>query len=333
MLVRLIGTVYNRTIAKKYTEKYIHTKYGKYIPANHNLTDAETLRLSYDIVSDLVKVKHKDLCKQIKRTFSIDIEKYIRGYHIVNMLNEKNANGKIYTLIPSKDLLSSTKHRFEHRHILKIQDNRKHLGLALEYETHMQHMFNKCKLAPKIIKEYHIALPKGRRRVSVVIMDKYRDATVKYMLDNRNVSKSDLDALYNEIVAILNTMCKHNLIHGDLHWDNIGIEFDEKLKKTLRYKFSLLDFGQSTKGKCDLRVEILQLLRTLFLFNFKQSTIDYLENKLYKLYKSLFKERLDKKYSGPYGYDKMSGKYWSMYINDIHNVHEKQYAKKIHIHT
>jgi tRNA A-37 threonylcarbamoyl transferase component Bud32 len=332
----LLGIFYDAKILRKYaTEKYIHANYGKVIDDEHVIQPPAVEKITFDILSDIIRIKHKEACARIKRLFSVDIEKYIRNYRIVKEFKEGNAYGTIFTVVPAKDLSSSTKHRFEHRHILKIQDNRKdNMGLALEYEAHVHRMFNKYKLAPRIFVEHHVALPKSRRRISIVVMDKYRDATTKSMLNGRDVSPNVLDHVYKNIVHILGVMCRHNLVHGDLHWDNIGVEFDEKLKSSFRYRFNLLDFGQSAYGtKCDRRLELLQLLRTLRKFDFTKSTVDYLEKKLYGLYKSISKhDRVDMTPKGPYGYEKVQYKLWNEYMDTIHEKQKLKYAKKLKLY-
>ncbi len=87
-----------------------------------------------------------------------------------------------------------------------------------------------------------------------------------------------LNYMLESIGLIIDQMCRKNLIHGDLHWDNIGFQNKESQSKTVIGDFAIfegdviafrvsplvIDFGFSKEGKCMPGLEIIQLIRTLF---------------------------------------------------------------------
>jgi predicted unusual protein kinase regulating ubiquinone biosynthesis (AarF/ABC1/UbiB family) len=88
-----------------------------------------------------------------------------------------------------------------------------------------------------------------------------------------------LDNILETVELILDKMCEKNLIHGDLHWGNIGFQDMYSQSRSVLANFSiisnnnsithhvaplLIDFGFSKRGSCKPDIELAQLIRTLF---------------------------------------------------------------------
>lgn len=97
-------------------------------------------------------------------------------------------------------------------------------------------------------------------------------------------------------------LCGLGLVHGDLHWDNVGFQDG---------KMMLIDFGWSSNMPCKKEFEYFQLYRTLGLIPINNSNRNYLQQKLRKILNDLNVE--------------ISGNINEQYLN----IHEK-YAKKFY---
>lgn len=289
----------------------------------HNVSDEALMRVAFDVFSAIVKDHHKKCVVEIKKLFGIDILKYLNGFIIAKRLNAKNAFGTLYFIYQPSYFKPNTKDRFAYRHILKIQNSRLDEP-GLKYEAFMQKRFAKCGLAPKILYDYHMVL--HGKKLGIIIMEKYSGNTIPQILERNTLSSNELNQVYTTLIRMLELMCKHNLIHGDLHWDNIGV-IEDPTARPLRFRYSLLDFGQSSVGKCDLRVELLQLLRTLRMFSFKQGNIRYLEDKLYAYYMNRFKhDKLHKTPNGNYGYIATHRRAWDAYMDNVYMRNAVKYG-------
>ena len=122
---------------------------------------------------------------------------------------------------------------------------------------------------------------------SVIKMSKLSMITLGKVLQTRQ-SDQFLNNIFAFIYALIDTLCAHNYVHGDWHWENFSLEkaqrgdnfafefIDEDvapyyLTKKLMYPQPqvqylqpvLLDFGMAANLPCNPQLEILQLLRTL----------------------------------------------------------------------
>lgn len=98
-------------------------------------------------------------------------------------------------------------------------------------------------------------------------------------------SEEILDHIFTELIGLIEYMCKHNKIHGDLHYGNIIIKGQEKLM--------LLDFGFASESKCNVELSLLQLIRTTFPeitggSRTLRRNMTHLRSKLLALYNTLF---------------------------------------------
>jgi tRNA A-37 threonylcarbamoyl transferase component Bud32 len=91
-----------------------------------------------------------------------------------------------------------------------------------------------------------------------VFIQKFEEDLKSYLTVRR--SDIDLDDIILQIKNIINILCANNMIHGDLHWENIGYILNNRGKKVLK----LIDFGWSIDNKkCKPVLEYLQLYSTL----------------------------------------------------------------------
>lgn len=103
----------------------------------------------------------------------------------------------------------------------------------------------------------------------------------------------DLDIILRLVLSLLREMHSHKISHGDYHWKNIGIKYDENKKK---FDMMVLDleFGEFNSNE---RLDMLQLLRSL---DKKYSDINennslYLRNKLIQIYNRCFHDTIQEK--------------------------------------
>lgn len=107
-----------------------------------------------------------------------------------------------------------------------------------------------------------------------------------------------LDYVIYALDKTITALCRNQLIHGDLHWGNIGFQtvasnpyddidvipiYDSNGRIVSGVAPLLIDFGLSSKGKCNPDLEIAQLLRTLspkYMPKVDSKTRDYLYVKL-----------------------------------------------------
>lgn len=318
LLTRVYGKIGNDYITKRLLMKYQIPEY--------NSPDSEFISLAYDIVSDIFLKEHRHHANILNRKlnkYSTNIEASIKGYKICGKLKSDNSNGDLYFMYPNSDFIRSQKPRFARRFILKVHEKTR--GQCLEFEAHMHKLFSKHDLAPVLLRDRHF-ISRNNTAFGILIMEKYNQNTVEQWLADVTLEKDVLHYVYTEIIRILDAMCLHNLTHGDLHWGNIGLVFDENDTRPIRFKLKLLDFGQSSVGKCDKKVELIQLLRTLNpvyhgKHPFKQSNAKYLEDKLYQYFVSLYPEEKLKKGM----YEAHSSRIWHKYSATVQAPQTRKY--------
>jgi predicted unusual protein kinase regulating ubiquinone biosynthesis (AarF/ABC1/UbiB family) len=117
-------------------------------------------------------------------------------------------------------------------------------------EVQAQQKFAEVSLAPRVISA-DIITPE----LACITMKRIT-GTLENLLQ-QNIPNSLLDAIVAEIFVMLQVMCKRQLVHGDMHWGNIGyIEC-----RSGRIKLQFIDFGFSDYGLCDPSLEIAAMLR------------------------------------------------------------------------
>jgi len=323
----MVHRVYGDQFKTIVNTSYVHKKYAALLPSNVNSPERDYKVAAAGIFSEIVQSNHKKYALDIQRKFGINIEKYLHGYKIAKNIGVQSAYGTLYFVYAPANFDPAKGAFFARRHVLKIQKNRRgEFGLA--YEAHVHKKFAAHGLAPKIMHDHHLRLH-DNVELGIMIMDKYSQNTVESMF-KRDLSKFDFDMIYEGVIRILNKLCAHGLIHGDLHWGNIGIEFNERApNKDWPFTLSLLDFGQSTEAKCNMRLELLQLLRTISMMQFKNKNMRvYLEHKLYNYYKSKFKDGLKMQFGGSQGYENYHGVEWNRNIEKIFSPKAAAYLRK-----
>jgi hypothetical protein len=223
---------------------------------------------------------NKNLCTAIEDMIpkeclgNMKVVKYLGGGHYGKVLSlcKDNNNGqckaiKIILANPDTDYVSPDK------------------------EISNQKYASTQRLAPKI----HRMCRQDTARF--ILMDKV-DGVFEMLLRNKK-HDWELDVVFDEIKLLLKRLCKTNITHGDLHWGNVGymIKTDDDTKKSYA-DIILIDFGHSYIGKCNTRLDLIQLIRTS---NHDMTPVshpynlDYLYKKLFKLYVKKYNNSLREK--------------------------------------
>ena len=141
------------------------------------------------------------------------------------------------------------------------------------------------------------------------------DGIMEQLLDHP-VSQEVLDNVVRFVVMVIKQLCKDNLIHGDLHWENFGYRWVLTPNGGLTVQPILIDFGSSASAPCNPKLEVLQLLRTLdpeMPGKFNESNAAYIHDLLHKIYVKSY-GRLTKSFD-TYDrlYSKILDKHYEMY--------------------
>jgi hypothetical protein len=165
---------------------------------------------------------------------------------------------------------------------LKLQ-HVKNVSVFME-EIEMQKLFHNHGLAPPI-HGYAIYTHKGNK-VGVIKMGKI--VTTLSSLLRQRLSESVLHTLIDSTLDFIEVLCNNNLVHGDMHWDNIGINVGLDEKGEVNIYPVLIDFGWSSDGECRPELEVIQLLRTITLYHGKEKldpyNVKYIRKVLYDTY-------------------------------------------------
>jgi len=153
-----------------------------------------------------------------------------------------------------------------------------------EEEIAMQKIFYEHGLAPPVY-GHAIYNYKGKR-VGVIKMGKII-TTMSSVLRQR-LPESVLSKLIDSALDFIEVMCNNNLVHGDFHWDNIGLNAGIDEKGEVQVYPVLIDFGWSSEGECRPELEVIQLLRTITLYGGKEKldpyNVMYIREILYNTY-------------------------------------------------
>ena len=91
--------------------------------------------------------------------------------------------------------------------------------------------------------------------LSGVLEDLLKDVTDKNVIDH----------IIKSLVKLINKMCQHDLIHGDLHANNVGYNLEKKNGKTVPV-YKLIDYGwaccEYNETMCNPKLEYEQLIRS-----------------------------------------------------------------------
>lgn len=153
---------------------------------------------------------------------------------------------------------------------LKVQDFTPQIG----EEIKMGDRFAKAGVTLPILGDFTYTRGDGQK-LSVIVMP-VMDFTLTSWLKTRR-SPEDLEKLLIEISSIIKNLCANNLVHGDMHFSNMGV---------YKGKLILIDFGRSAAGPCNIALELLNLLRFTEIDGvIEQHNADYLRHRILKVFK------------------------------------------------
>ena len=167
-------------------------------------------------------------------------------------------------------------------------------------EVYLQVKFAKTHQAPCVHSLRFIE--HGKSYLAVIVMGKI-DGILSSLLwsemkgdEQKRAQKTAASQVLRWIKNLLPVLRKNNLVHGDLHWDNIGylllIEHDQFVIQPV-----LIDFGQSSVSKGgNSRLEVLQLMRTCqrdFYPKADRDIIRWMYDSLYSSFKSILRVKSD----------------------------------------
>jgi tRNA A-37 threonylcarbamoyl transferase component Bud32 len=160
--------------------------------------------------------------------------------------------------------------------VIKLQYNNYHKICS---EISGQQCLSEYGLAPHIFRTE--ALRNGRKAFVVILMEEI-DGVLSDLL-SEPLSDRSLQEICTLIYDIIIFLCKIQFVHGDMHWDNIG--YVTTSRKTIR--LILIDFGFShTESRCNPRLEIAQLIRTLDLLQVDAGNAEYIDNYFTTVYEN-----------------------------------------------
>jgi len=222
------------------------------------------------------KTKDTDKMKQYHiNNYQNYVKKYLDDteYEIYDFINR----GKFGSVF-----LICNKHTGGNCKALKVSLFKKDDKIKFEKEVEMQKEFHKYGLSLDVIHSDMIRLDK-KYMIGIIIMDLIEGTIYDFLKKKRNTFV--LNRIIEWLQIILKKMCKYNLIHGDLHLDNIGyIITDEGKMRPV-----ILDFGWAAPGKCKPMLEILQFIRLLDSYEIDVYNRYYLFEVLMKLVQIKYK--------------------------------------------
>jgi len=165
---------------------------------------------------------------------------------------------------------------------------------AIGEDIEILEKLGKYNLAPKIYKT-DVFTDEAGNDMSYVEMERL-DGTI-YDLLKTELSQKDLDLILRLINQLLIMLHKMKLSHGDFHWENIGIVYNEN-KDCIFLKMFDFEFASH---KNDFRREVAQLIRTVdkkYTPLIAESNRSYIKKKLESYYKKNFGDYndIDKEY-------------------------------------
>ena len=185
--------------------------------------------------------------------------------------------------------------------IQKINDN-----VLPEYiyrEIQMQKKMSDIGLAPAIF-DYDI-----NKNYFLIEMEKIDGVIEDILLEK--LDNDTLDLIIRQVSDIIDLLCKNGVVHGDMHWGNIGFRFIVGKYDNLLLQSMLIDYGLSCcvdkNIGCRPKLEYAQLIRTLAPEYIDMNNYNrlYLTKKLYDIWLN--------KFGGDYAHDLLPEEIWSLF--------------------
>lgn len=136
------------------------------------------------------------------------------------------------------------------------------------------------------------------KTISVILMERLdvrRQYILHEILQIPSIPAIFFVILKNQLRIIIQVLCSLDIIHGDMHWNNVYLTYlgsadtlvDMSKWKKGTVKIGLLDFGHSMISPCNPEIEFLALLRSTYNSVYTHST----KEKLFKIIYELMEER------------------------------------------
>ena len=138
---------------------------------------------------------------------------------------------------------------------LKIINERN--SKIVDSEIKLANEFYKLGISPSSKRMAHVKI--GGQHLYAIHMDRI-DGVIAEYLKKTDPSIQRMDMIVEKIFRLVDIMDKKKLIHGDLHWENIGFTHarDDSVGK-----LQVIDLGYAYSGKSLPALEFVQLLRGL----------------------------------------------------------------------
>lgn len=201
--------------------------------------------------------------------FHIFKEQFYPSLRVIRLVGE-GVNGSVYEVHDNKHgtyvikvgYIGSTNTRKERNALAEMKSLDVH-----EYKMHL--LFQQRLRAgwtPKVF--YHHQFLCGQKLYSATGMSIVQLGMMEDRLAIRQTNEDILN-IVQHVRMLLQEMCANNLVHGDLHWGNIGIAIATNPRHSVtlegvRVHPVLIDFGWSSEGPCNPTLEIMQLMSCLY---------------------------------------------------------------------
>ncbi len=115
---------------------------------------------------------------------------------------------------------------------------------------------------------------------SMITMEKIyaNEHTVGNLLQLKDLPPPFFDIITYKLFEIIDAICRSDIIHGDLQWNNIFVFSDENDIDLWNYdntSIKLVDFGWSVDSECDREFELLSLLQSTYSSRYAKENRDH----------------------------------------------------------
>ena len=148
--------------------------------------------------------------------------------------------------------------------------------LDFEREVRILKKTNLLDISVPVLETSTIVIPdSGKENHKFIIMDRI-DGTAENLFNERKWSEEQLQIWVDEIFQIIKKLSDNNLVHGDMHLNNIGF----KRQEDGSIKFMLLDFGFGEETSLP-QADVLQVIKIVpfFIREDNQDNLDKLIRK------------------------------------------------------